>query len=66
MKKRRIYDCRCVVFEDEGFSGGKLLRPDFKRMDVVSDDGDLIEQVATREAVRQLHRAVDAVLTDLE
>ena len=23
---------RCVVFEDEGFSGGNLLRPDFKRM----------------------------------
>ena len=23
---------RCVVFEDEGFSGGNLQRPDFKRM----------------------------------
>lgn len=26
------YADRCVVFEDEGFSGGNLLRPDFKRM----------------------------------
>ena len=26
------YVDRCVVFEDEGFSGGNLLRPDFKRM----------------------------------
>ena len=26
------YGDRCVVFEDEGFSGGNLDRPDFKRM----------------------------------
>ena len=26
------YVGRCVVFEDEGFSGGNLQRPDFKRM----------------------------------
>ena len=26
------YEDRCVVFEDEGFSGGNLQRPDFKRM----------------------------------
>ena len=26
------YADRCVVFEDEGFSGGNLLRPDFQRM----------------------------------
>ena len=26
------YAARCVVFEDEGFSGGNLQRPDFKRM----------------------------------
>ena len=26
------YVDRCVVFEDEGFSGGNLQRPDFKRM----------------------------------
>ena len=26
------YVDRCVVFEDEGFSGGNLKRPDFQRM----------------------------------
>ncbi len=26
------YVDRCDVFEDEGFSGGNLQRPDFKRM----------------------------------
>ena len=35
-------------------------------MDVVSDDCDLLEQVATRESVRLLRRAVDSVLTDQE
>ena len=37
-----------------------------ERMDVVSDDCDLLEQVATRESVRQLRQAVDTVLTDQE
>ena len=35
-------------------------------MDVVSDDCDLLELVTTKESVRQLRRAVDAVLTDQE
>jgi RNA polymerase sporulation-specific sigma factor len=35
-------------------------------MDVVSDDCDLLEQVATRESVRQLRRAVDEILTEQE
>ena len=35
-------------------------------MDVVSEDCDLLEQVATREAVQQLRRAVEACLTDQE
>ena len=26
------YTDRCIVFEDEGFSGGNLMRPDFQRM----------------------------------
>ena len=35
-------------------------------MEVVSDDWDLLEHVSTREAVRQLRRAIDACLTDQE
>ena len=35
-------------------------------MDVVCDDADLLEQVSTREAVRDLRRALDACLTDQE
>ena len=35
-------------------------------MDVVSQDGDLLEQVCTQEAVTQLRRAVAEVLTDQE
>ena len=35
-------------------------------MDVVCDDADLLEQVSTREAVRQLRRAMDDSLTDQE
>ena len=35
-------------------------------MDVVAEDCDLLEQVATREAVQQLRRAVDTCLTDQE
>ena len=37
-----------------------------ERMDVVSDDCDLLELVATRESVRQLQRAMNSVLTDQE
>ena len=35
-------------------------------MDVVCDDADLLEQVSTREAVRELRRAIDTCLTDQE
>ena len=35
-------------------------------MDVVCDDADLLEQVSTRESVRELRRAVDESLTDQE
>ena len=35
-------------------------------MDVVCDDEDLLEQVSTREAVRDLRRALDTCLTDQE
>lgn len=35
-------------------------------MDVVAEDSDLLEQVAAREAVQQLRRAVDLCLTEQE
>ena len=35
-------------------------------MDVDCDDADLLEQVSTREAVRQLRRAIDDSLTEQE
>ena len=35
-------------------------------MDVVAEEGDLLEQVATREAVQQLRRAVETCLTEQE
>ena len=35
-------------------------------MDVISDEQDLLEQVSTRENIRQLRRAMDACLTEQE
>ena len=35
-------------------------------MDVVCDDADLLEQVSTRESVRELRRAMEKSLTDQE
>lgn len=35
-------------------------------MDVVAEDGDLLEQVSNREAVGQMLRAIDEILTDQE
>ena len=35
-------------------------------MDVVCDDADILEQVSTRESVRELRRAMDTCLTDQE
>lgn len=35
-------------------------------MDVVSDDGDLLDQIAQRETVAGLRRAVDSCLTEQE
>ena len=35
-------------------------------MDVVAEDGDLLEQISTKEQVQQLRKAVNAVLTEQE
>ncbi len=38
----------------------------FSLMDVVSEDGDLLEQVSSRESAEQLHRAIRSCLTEQE
>ena len=60
-QKKSAQDVSLSDFIETGTDGAPL-----ERMDVVSDDCDLLEQVATRESVRQLRRAVDAVLTEQE
>ena len=35
-------------------------------MDVVAEDGDLMERISTREQIRQLRSAVDTILTPQE
>ncbi len=60
-QKKSAQDVSLSDFIETGADGAPL-----ERMDVVSDDCDLLEQVATRESVRQLRQAVDAVLTDQE
>ena len=60
-QKKSAQDVSLSDFIETGADGAPL-----ERMDVVSDDCDLLEQVATRESVRQLRRAVDGVLTEQE
>ncbi len=60
-QKKSSQDVSLSDFIETGADGAPL-----ERMDVVSDDCDLLEQVATRESVRQLRRAVDSVLTEQE
>jgi len=60
-QKKSAQDVSLSDYIETGADGAPL-----ERMDVVSDDCDLLEQVATRESVRQLRTAVDAVLTDQE
>ena len=60
-QKKSAQDVSLSDFIETGADGAPR-----ERMDVVSDDCDLLEQVATRESVRQLRRAVDAVLTEQE
>lgn len=46
---------------DSGTDGSPLAL-----MDVISEDCDLLEQVSTRESVKQLMKAVDSCLTEQE
>ena len=60
-QKKSSQDVSLSDFIETGADGAPL-----ERMDVVSDDCDLLDQVTTRESVRQLRQAVDAVLTEQE
>ena len=60
-RKKSALDVSLSDFIETGAEGAPL-----ERMDVVSDDCDLLEQVVTKESVRQLRRAVETVLTEQE
>ena len=60
-QKKSAQDVSLSDFIETGADGTPL-----ERMDVISDDCDLLEQISTRESVRQLRRAVQEVLTEQE
>ena len=60
-RKKSAQDVSLSDFIETGADGAPL-----ERMDVVSDACDLLEQVATRESIQQLRRAMGSVLTDQE
>lgn len=60
-QRKSAQDVSLSDYIEAGADGSPL-----ELMDVVSDDCDLLEQVAVRESVRQLHRALETVLTDQE
>ena len=60
-QRKSAQDVSLSDYIEAGADGAPL-----ELMDVVSDDCDLLELVTTKESVRQLRRAVDAVLTDQE
>lgn len=60
-QKKSAQDVSLSDFIETGADGAPL-----ERMDVVSDDCDLLEQVAAREDLQRLRRAMEAVLTEQE
>ena len=60
-QRKSSQDVSLSDFIETGTDGAAL-----SLMDVVCDDEDLLEQVSTREAVRDLRRALDACLTEQE
>ena len=60
-QRKSSQDVSLSDFIETGADGAPL-----ERMDVVSDDCDLLEQVVTRESVQQLRRVVASVLTEQE
>lgn len=60
-QKKSAQDVSLSDYIETGSDGAAL-----SLMDVVSDEGDLMEQVCTRESVAQLRRAVAENLTEQE
>ena len=60
-QKKSAQDVSLSDYIETGSDGAAL-----SLMDVVAEDSDLLEQVATREAVQQLRRAVEACLSEQE
>jgi len=60
-QKKTSQDVSLSDYIETGTDGAPL-----QLMDVVCEDTDLMEQLASREAAQQLHRAVDTCLTEQE
>ena len=59
--RKSAQDVSLSDFIETGSDGTPL-----ERMELISDDCDLLELVTARESVRQVRQAVDTVLTDQE
>ena len=60
-QKKSAQDVSLSGYLDTGADGTSL-----SLMDVLSDDRDLLEQISSRESVKQLRSAIDHVLTPQE
>ena len=60
-QKKSAQDVSLSDYIETGNDGSSL-----SLMEVISDDRDLLEQVSTRESVRQLRNVIDRELTDQE
>ena len=60
-QRKNAQDVSLSDYIEAGSDGAAL-----SLMDVVSEDADLLEQVTTRESVRQLRQVMETCLTDQE
>jgi RNA polymerase sporulation-specific sigma factor len=60
-QRKSSQDVSLSDYIETGTDGAEL-----SLMDVVSEDGDLLEKVTNRESVKQMLRAVEEILTDQE
>lgn len=60
-QRKSAQDVSLSDYLEPGADGAPL-----ERMDVVAEDGDLLEEISSREAAVQLRRAMASCLTDQE